>query len=317
MVRQIKLGLIGLGDTAKYYARLFQKHFKKFELVAACGQSQTELLYAKNELGLAYIFRNTYDLTNNHDVDTVIICDDPSHNPDHVIKSIEMGNHVFVIGPLSYSSLESSLVKAVLKSRPSQINMTFLPHRFDPLLQKIKVRIASLDIQAIRIEHQVNDALAAWTEEALQKTLPVSLDLIAWILGVQITGVQANYMEDQHKIASILDFASAYNAFHQVQFGADQHRLLCFIESSDGQFSFHWDLDTCRLLHQDLTQESTSKENINFDPRYLQLLEFAHTITTKENYCGSLLDYIETMQVVHHLFQSGEQNNSIVEVKPD
>jgi len=76
MLYNVKAGIIGLDDIGKAYAKLIKDHVKNLSLIAAYGRTQKELLFAKNELSLEYVYSDEKSLIENHDVDVIFIFSD-------------------------------------------------------------------------------------------------------------------------------------------------------------------------------------------------------------------------------------------------
>ena len=56
MLYNVKAGIIGLDDLGRAYSHLIKSHIKNLNLIAAYGRTQKELLFAKNELSLEYVY---------------------------------------------------------------------------------------------------------------------------------------------------------------------------------------------------------------------------------------------------------------------
>lgn len=138
MLYQLKAGIIGLDDLGMAYAQLLKNHIKDLSLIGAVGRTQKELLYAKNDLSLEYVYSDNKSLMENHDIDAIFLFGDVQQRPHLAIQAIEAGKHLFVADPISKNVEDALAVKSTADSHPSQVVMVSSLVRFNPLLRSVK-----------------------------------------------------------------------------------------------------------------------------------------------------------------------------------
>jgi len=136
MLYNVKAGVIGLEQLGKKMAVLVNDHVKNLNLIAACGRTQKELLYAKNDLSLEYVYSDEAALFENHDVDALFIFSDPRYRAHQAIQAIDKGKHVFLMNPMALNVDDATEVFRTAASHPSQTIMCASPVRSNHQLQK-------------------------------------------------------------------------------------------------------------------------------------------------------------------------------------
>ena len=137
MLYNVKAGIIGLEDLGSKVASLINDHVKNLNLIAAYGRSQKELLYAKNDLSLEYVYSDEKALIENHDVDALFILSDPRFRADQAIQAIDKGKHVFLMNPMALNYDDAHTVWKTADSHPSQTVMCASTVKSMPELNKI------------------------------------------------------------------------------------------------------------------------------------------------------------------------------------
>ncbi len=138
MLYQLKAGIIGLDELGMAYAQLLKNHIKDLSLIGAVGRTQKELLHAKNDLSLEYVYSDNKSLMENHDIDAIFLFGDVQQRPHLAIQAIDAGKHLFVADPISKNVEDAIAVKAAADSHPSQVVMVSSLVRFNPLLRSVK-----------------------------------------------------------------------------------------------------------------------------------------------------------------------------------
>jgi len=149
MLYQVKAGILGLDELGKNYAVLLKEHIKDLTLIGAAGRTQAELLFAKNELSLEYVYSDERALIENHDIDALCIFGDAHLRPDLAIRALQAGKHIFIADPIALNVEDAIAVSKAAESRPSQVTMVSSLVRFDPLMLTVKKVIDNGDIGII------------------------------------------------------------------------------------------------------------------------------------------------------------------------
>ena len=141
MVYQVKAGILGLEDLGRAYAQLLKYHIKDLNLIGGVGKTQKELLFAKNDLSLQYVYSDDRSLLENHDIDAIFIFSELSQRPHLAIKAIEAGKHVFIADPIAMNYEDAYSLYKSADSRPSQVVMASSLPRFQPLINEVKTLV--------------------------------------------------------------------------------------------------------------------------------------------------------------------------------
>ena len=138
MLYQVKAGILGLGELGSNYAQLLKSHIKDLNLIGAVGKTQKELLFAKNDLSLEYVYSDDHSLIENHDIDAICLFGDTQQRPHLAIKAIEAGKHLFVADPVALNVEDAQAVHDAAARHPSQSVMVSSLVRYSSLMQTVK-----------------------------------------------------------------------------------------------------------------------------------------------------------------------------------
>ena len=138
MLNIVKAGIIGLDPVGKSFSSFINEHIKFLEFMAASGRSQNELLFAKNDMSLPYVYSDTAQLIENHDVDALFIFCTPEQKVDLTTKAIEAGKHVFISQPIATNVEDATYLIKIAERHPSQVSMSGYPHRLDASYKQLK-----------------------------------------------------------------------------------------------------------------------------------------------------------------------------------
>ncbi len=202
MTGKVKAGIIGLGRLGGYYSQLIKNQVKHVDLLAACSLRQSELSFAKTELGVQYVYSDHQQIVQNHDIDAIFVFSPPAHHASQVIDAIEAGKHVFMSTPLAMNVADCQSVIKSAESRPSQTVMIGLEHRYDPAYIKTKELIAKgkigepIMIQSYTYDKEKTDTYyqqyAATSSGIFMELNLKNIDIIRWLTGKEIESVQSS-----------------------------------------------------------------------------------------------------------------------------
>lgn len=151
MRKKVNVGIVGLGRLGKVHASNLVDSVPNVNLIAACSVVESELVYAKETLGISKIYSDYTDMLADKDIDAIVIVTPSYMHCDQVIQAFEAGKHVFVEKPLGISMDEMERVKKVVESRPEQVFMLGFMRRFDPSYQYAKECVDRGDIGEITL----------------------------------------------------------------------------------------------------------------------------------------------------------------------
>ncbi len=289
MLYNVKAGIIGLDTLGTVYANLIKSHIKNLNLIGAYGRTQKELLYAKNDLSLEYVYSDEKSLMQNHDIDLIFIFSDPERRPHQAIQAIEAGKHVFLANPIALNYEDACAVQKAAKSRPSQVVMASSIVSFSPLLDMVRKDIKSGKIgminhlsidssfmQSVHKEHQGATG-SLFFDHALDE-----IELCQTLLDSPIAHVKVDAQRDTLVCKAETKEGSSFALIVQPQINKGQSYMTIY--GNKGQII----LNNGNHKSYKLYTDEGIKEEIYLDreqrfifPEYLQLHHFTDTILGK------------------------------------
>lgn len=136
-MKQVKWGIIGLGNIALKFAEGFQ-YTKNAKLFAISSRSESKLMTFKNKFKIDdnYCFSNYESLLECKDLDIIYIALPNSFHHEWIIKSINKGKNILVEKPatLNFSQMEN--IKNNLKDKNIFFSEAFM-YRYLPQIPKV------------------------------------------------------------------------------------------------------------------------------------------------------------------------------------
>ncbi|NNE27488.1 MAG: Gfo/Idh/MocA family oxidoreductase [Saprospiraceae bacterium] len=190
MLNLVKAGIIGLDEVGKSFATLINEHVKFLELMAASGRSQNELLFAKNDMSLPYVYSDTAQLIENHDVDALFVFCAPEQKVDLTTKAIEAGKHVFISQPIATNVEDAAYLIKIAERHPSQVSMAGYPHRLNASFIQLKQLldkgvigdVLSIDLDSNLTQNLSSQFITASGSPFIDYGLN-EIDIVLWLLG--------------------------------------------------------------------------------------------------------------------------------------
>ena len=136
-MKQVRWGIIGLGNIALKFAEGFQ-YTKNAKLFAISSRSKNKLLTFKNKFQIDdnYCFVNYDSLLKCKDLDIIYIALPHSLHHEWVIKSIEKGKNILVEKPATVNFLQMENIKNNLKDKNIFFSEAFM-YRYHPQILKV------------------------------------------------------------------------------------------------------------------------------------------------------------------------------------
>ena len=136
-MKQVKWGIIGLGNIALKFAEGFQ-YTKNAKLFAISSRNKNKLLTFKNkfQIGDNYCFTNYDNLLECKDLDIIYIALPNSFHHEWVIKSIEKGKNILVEKPATVNFSQMENIKNNLKDKNIFFSEAFM-YRYHPQIEKV------------------------------------------------------------------------------------------------------------------------------------------------------------------------------------
>ena len=136
-MKQVRWGIIGLGNIASKFAEGFQ-YTKNAKLLAISSRSENKLMTFKNKFQIDddYCFMNYESLLKCKDVDIIYIALPHSLHHKWVIKSIEEGKNILVEKPATLNFSQMKNIINNLKDKNIFFSEAFM-YRYHPQISKV------------------------------------------------------------------------------------------------------------------------------------------------------------------------------------
>ncbi len=290
MLYQVKVGILGLEQQGERYAHLLKDHIKDVTLMGAVGRTQKELLLAKNDLSLEYVYSDEKSLIENHDIDAVCIFGDPRRRPLLAIAAIEAGKHVFIADPIALNVEDAESVHKAAQSRPSQFVMVSSLVHFDAQLSAAKQIIDRGDIGVINhisldsaFFSGLNRQFEASSGSSILDNALDEIELCQWLLADQITDVEVTTNNNTIICKGLTGKSSSINLIIQPAIKKEQSYIniygnkgqILISNTNNKSFKLYKDTGEKVDIYHDGTEGFTFSE-------YLQLHHFGQTVLGKK-----------------------------------
>ncbi|QDL53597.1 Gfo/Idh/MocA family oxidoreductase [Rhodoferax aquaticus] len=146
MLRNLRVGIAGLGRLGKRHAEALAHQTRHCELVAACSPVTQEREYATQQLGVAHVYEDYAAMLANPEIDAVVLVTPTSLHADQTIAALQAGKHVLVEKPLALNVTDCERVLAEAVKHPALVAMVGFVRRFDPSYLHAHTAVAAGDI---------------------------------------------------------------------------------------------------------------------------------------------------------------------------
>jgi len=305
MLYNVKAGIIGLNDLGRNYAGLLKNHIKDLNLIGACGRTQKELLFAKNDLSLEYVYSDEKSLIENHDIDAIFIFSDPKQRPHLTIQSIEAGKHTFIADPISLNVEDAIAVQNCAESHPSQRVMISSFVRFNPLLKAVKKVIEKGEIGVINhinldtaFFNGLNRRFNTTTGSVFLDTALDEIDVCLWLMNDKFLNVNVVTHKNTIVCTANSENDSSINIILQPELKKEQSYLNIY--GNKGQILLSNTNHRSFKLYKDNGEKiDVYREDDNgfLFPEYLQLHQFTQAILGKQKATVSTRESVDNLKV--------------------
>ncbi|MCP1109407.1 Gfo/Idh/MocA family oxidoreductase [Ohessyouella blattaphilus] len=194
-MKEVRIGLIGLGRLGYEHAENIAKRVPKAKLQAICDVDQQRLEETAQELGVEYTFSDYEEMCRCSELDAICIVSPSALHTEHIRIAMENGKHVFCEKPLDTTVAKCKEAEAVVAAYPERIFMLGFMRRYDRSYRLAKEKIDRGDIgRIVMIRAYTQDPIS--TIESTLKFAPHSggqfldmcvhdIDLCNWFTGGQ------------------------------------------------------------------------------------------------------------------------------------
>ena len=142
-MKKVKVGIVGLGRLGRTHAENLAFSIPGAELTAACSIVDSELNYAKEQLGVEKTYSDFAAMCQDPDIDAVVIVSPSTYHPEQISLALKAGKHVFCEKPLAVTLEECRATEEEVKKYPDQVFMLGFMRRYDPSYAYAKKKIES------------------------------------------------------------------------------------------------------------------------------------------------------------------------------
>lgn len=220
-MRQIKVGVIGVGWMGSHFARIFH-HMSNADLIAVADVREDIARQIADELGVDY-YLDSADLAGRADIQAVVICTPEDRHLEPCLQAIEQRKAVFVEKPIAHTLSEAEQIRNAANERGILLTVGHCL-RFEPRWAAAKALIDSGGIgepQIIRTRRMAEIR----TQGILRgrTTLPLFLgvhdfDIARWFIDSEVEIIYAQSKWGVLKKRGY-DVADAYCAIYRFQNG--------------------------------------------------------------------------------------------------
>ncbi len=198
-MKKIKVGIVGLGRLGKEYAKNLTFKIPSAELVAASSIDEGELAFAKEKLGVPYLFKEYAEMLKLPELEAIFVISSTNKHAEQIVAALEAGLHVYSEKPLSSSIEECRRVEAVAAQYPEQLAVVGFVRRFDPSYRYAKQKVDEGAIgqpYLVRSQTIDKDTVAEWQIQYVKNSGGIfhdynvhDIDLARWFLGAEVESV--------------------------------------------------------------------------------------------------------------------------------
>lgn len=305
MLYNVKAGIIGLEELGVQVATLIQAHVKDLKLIAASGRTQKELLYAKNELSLEYVYGDEKPLLENHDVDALIITSDIRYKANLAIQAIEAGKHILIFNPVAMNLDDARAVHKTAESHPSQTVMCISPMKSSKQLSELEAIVRSEKFGKLQYVHCDSSFLRGLQKNYSKESGSIYLDRLLDEIEFVQRLIAANPTKVSVERANAMRICKIYyDDNSMVQFVINKThkpvtgKLLLYFEKA--RLSMDNSSNKNIIINHDDGRQELIDTNISSDfnfPEYLQLNIFTQSILGKVKNNLKLDTAVESMRI--------------------
>ncbi len=278
MLYDVKAGIIGLSGIGKQYAHLLKYHVKNLDLIAASGRTQKELLHAKNDLSLQYVYSDFKQLIENHDIDAVFIFCPPDQKAHYATSAINAGKHVFIGLPMATNVEDARFLLKTAESRPSQTSMSGFAFRLDPRLLDLKSKLIEGHIGAINslkidssFTHSLNSKYVKSSGSTFIDNVINEIDICLWLLDGEPESIQCQTKDLEFQVHGKMKNGVLFN----ISVRPSKTKNKGFLKVSGSTGRLHLDNES-ELIIRDIRKDSSSQQLHFIDPDFSFNVDYHH-----------------------------------------
>ncbi|MBT5506165.1 MAG: inositol 2-dehydrogenase [Flammeovirgaceae bacterium] len=135
-MKQIKIGIIGIGRMGQIHLDNLIQKFSEVEVVAI-SDINVEVRQWAAKYNISKFYSDYQDLISNQQVNTVVICSPTNQHAENIIAAAQAGKNIFCEKPMDLSMQTAMRVLQIVEKTGVKFMLGF-NRRFDPNFMKIK-----------------------------------------------------------------------------------------------------------------------------------------------------------------------------------
>ncbi|WP_274364980.1 Gfo/Idh/MocA family protein [Paenibacillus thermotolerans] len=230
-MKQVRMGIIGLGAEGGFYAKfLSEGKVKNMVIGAICDIDPAKRAVSLEKYPDVPFYDNYIDMLESGTVDAIVTCVPHYLHPEMGIEALKRNIHALVEKPAGVYTKQVRELNEFAASKPELTFGIFFNQRTNPLYQKLKELIDSGEIGAIRRTNWIitnwwrpqgyydqSAWRATWAGEGggvLVNQAPHQLDLLQWICGMPkkvYSNVKYGYQRKiavEDEVTALLDYGN-------------------------------------------------------------------------------------------------------------
>ena len=135
-MKQIKIGIIGIGRMGQIHLDNLMQKFSEVEVVAISDINEEARQWAE-KYTISKFYFDYQDLISDQEVNTVVICSPTNQHAENIIAAAQAGKNIFCEKPMDLSIQTATKVLQIVEKAGVKFMLGF-NRRFDPNFMKIK-----------------------------------------------------------------------------------------------------------------------------------------------------------------------------------
>ncbi|MDC1517400.1 inositol 2-dehydrogenase [Cyclobacteriaceae bacterium] len=135
-MKQIKIGIIGIGRMGQIHLDNLMQKFSEVEVVAISDINEEAIQWAE-KYTISKFYSDYKDLISDQQVNTVVICSPTNQHAENIIAAAQAGKNIFCEKPMDLSIQTATKVLQIVEKAGVKFMLGF-NRRFDPNFMKIK-----------------------------------------------------------------------------------------------------------------------------------------------------------------------------------
>ena len=223
MQKKINIGIIGAGNVAKHYLKIFNKGtLENYSIKSVCDLNIKSAKTLSEEIGCRY-FGSIEEMLSEVNLDLALVLTPSGHHYKHAKLCLENNINVLVEKPVSNFPAQAQELEKIAKSKNKLIAVAF-QNRLNPSIAALKKAIdrdrlgkivtSTIRLRWCRYQNYYNDDWhGTWALDGgvINQQAIHHIDVLNWLIGpiekvCSLAGNQLNKLEAEDTLVAIMKF---------------------------------------------------------------------------------------------------------------